>query len=52
MDSLIVLKWQNMQSSWYEGKALPNNWYGRSETVDYGCQLLQTSFGISYIFLV
>ena len=31
LDPLIVFKGQNMQSSWYGDKALPNTWYGRSE---------------------
>ena len=31
LDPLVIFKGQNMQSSWYGDKALPNTWYGKSE---------------------
>ena len=47
-----MFKGQNMQSSWYGGKALPNTWYGRSENSRLWLLVASTSLAISYIFLV
>ena len=52
LDPLTVFNGQNMQSSWYEVKALPNTWYGRSENNRLWLLVASNILGISYIFLV
>lgn len=32
LDSLIIFKAKNIQSSWYTDQALPNTYFGKSES--------------------